>query len=155
MRDKRKVATCQECRKLGEIAAKDLCYTCYRRISRAVSRLKLERAGFHDPQLSRILSTDSGHVFHERDRHTPGVRREHAKLIKAYASIVGACQVLGIDQAGMDTIRNTVWPHLMPVHAFLQGPSATHSKPNEQDDDDTEWVDIDGDFPHHAVNSEQ
>jgi hypothetical protein len=87
---------CINCGEVREIAAHRLCYTCYRQAERARGR-----------QRTSV------------DWHNPGVRREHKKLIRAFAAVIAGLSDLGVSRDDIITIREVIDPYLAPIAKFL------------------------------------
>ena len=93
MTQPRRIARCEECGESREMATKHECFACYRSRKRA-----------EDQPI---------------DRHNPGLRREHQKLLKGYANLITALYQLRIARPHVVQIRDLVAPYLAPVADFL------------------------------------
>lgn len=92
----RRTESCINCGEIREIAAHGLCFACYRRKERADDRR-----------------------YSEVDRHAPGIRREHKKLLRGFAGVMSGLGDLGISSDDVITIRRTIEPYLGPIAKFL------------------------------------
>jgi len=92
----RKIEPCVECGEPREIAAHGLCFTCYRR-------------------KDRELHLGTAVV----DRHSPALRREHKKMIRAFAAVMGGLSDLAVNKPDVLAIRKLLLPYLEPVADFL------------------------------------
>jgi hypothetical protein len=61
------------------------------------------------------------------DRHSPGVRREHKKLLRGFTSVMVGLGELGVSQNDISTIRRIIDPYLTPIAKLL----ATASEPEK------------------------
>ena len=73
MQGTRKVEGRLNCGEVREIAAHSLCFKCYRREDRAKEQ-----------------------KFAGTDRHNPGLRKEHKKMFRGFASAMGGLSDLGV-----------------------------------------------------------
>jgi hypothetical protein len=96
MHDTRKIQSCLNCGEVREIAAHGLCFKCYRREDRAKDR---EFAG--------------------ADRHNPGLRKEHKKIFRGFATVMGGLSDLGLSRGDVLAIRRVMEPYLAPIANFL------------------------------------
>ena len=105
----RKTDGCLNCGETREIAAHGLCYMCYRRQDRS-----------HD----RLASV--------ADRHNPGIRREHKKILRGFTSVMGGLGDLGVSREEVLLIRTILEPYLGPVADYLAPapPPAAEDKGN-------------------------
>ena len=92
----RRTDGCLNCGETREIAAHGLCFACYRRNKRAADN-----------------------QFIRGDRHNPGVRREHKKLLRGFASVICGLADLGATTEDVLAIRRIIEPYLEPVTKFL------------------------------------
>lgn len=86
------------------MAAHGLCYSCYRAEER-----KAEAA--QRPPI---------------DRHSPAIRREHKKLFKAIASVMGGLSDLGVGKQDVMAIKKIVEPYLAPIQEYLDSVNGEH-----------------------------
>jgi hypothetical protein len=100
----RREAECQECHEVRELATREECFRCYR------ARKRAEEAG---PVV---------------DRHNPGLRKEHQKLLNGFHKIMSGAQTLGLTQADTLRLRAFIAPYVAPVQWALSG-EAVNSKP--------------------------
>jgi len=84
------------CGEAREIAAHGLCFRCYRNDARQQQKAEA------------IV-----------DRHTPGIRKEQKKLIKAFASIMSGLADLGVNKHHILEVRAIFRPYLAPVAEYL------------------------------------
>jgi hypothetical protein len=96
MQGTRKVEGCLNCGEVREIAAHGLCFKCYRREDRAKDR-----------------------EFTSTDRHNPGLRKEHKKMFRGFASVMGGLSDLGVSRTDVLAIRRSLEPYLLPISSFL------------------------------------
>jgi hypothetical protein len=96
MQSTRKVEGCLNCGEVREIAAHGLCFKCYRREDRARDR-----------------------EFTGADRHNPGLRKEHKKMFRGFASVMGGLSDLGVSRTDVLAIRRSLEPYLLPMSSFL------------------------------------
>ena len=90
-----KFGTCEKCHvEKKAIAARGLCYKCYRQEER-----ERERA--------------------TPDRHNPGMHKEHKKLFKALASIMGGLADMGCVRDDIFDIKKILQPYLEPIAQYL------------------------------------
>jgi hypothetical protein len=92
----RKTGTCINCREVEKIAAHGLCYSCYRRDERA-----------------------EDNKFAIRDRHNPGISRDHKKIFRALAGVMAGLSDLGVGTADVLAIRQLLEPYVAPIAKFL------------------------------------
>ena len=92
----RRIDGCKDCGETRELATRDLCFKCYRRVERASDR-----------------------QFAGVDRHTPAIRREHKKLFRGFTAVMTGLSDLGISKDDVFTIRQTIEPYLTPIAKFL------------------------------------
>jgi hypothetical protein len=95
----RRTDGCISCGETREIAGRGLCFMCYRRAERAEQRESLEI-----------------------DRHTPGVRKEHAKIFRGFIRVMSGLSDLGVSRALVLEIRRLIEPYLSPISVFLAAP---------------------------------
>lgn len=91
----RKIEECMACGEPREIAARRLCFRCYRREGRAT-----ESAGQSDP-------------------HNPGIRREQKKAIRAFAQVMGALADLAVSQEDVQEILDILRPYLRLIANYI------------------------------------
>ncbi len=96
----RKMAECLNCREIKKMAAHGLCYQCYRRDERAEEN-----------------------KFAIRDRHNPGIRREHQKMLRAFAAVMIGLGHLGVQRSDVLAIRRMLEPYVEPIAKFLASPA--------------------------------
>jgi hypothetical protein len=96
MQGTRKVEGCLNCGEVREIAAHGLCFKCYRREDRAKDR-----------DLSGT------------DRHNPGLRKEHKKMFRGFASVMAGLSDLCVSRSDVLAIRRSLEPYLLPISSFL------------------------------------
>lgn len=94
----RKLRECTNCGEPREMAAHGLCFRCYRREARAEEK---------DPELI--------------DVHTPGIRKGHKKLIKAFNAVLTGLADLGVDRNRILRIVEIVRPYVAPVSFYFTG----------------------------------
>jgi hypothetical protein len=87
---------CLNCGRVIEIAAHGLCFACYRRAERA-----------------------DDNRFKYVDRHNPGLNKEHKKIFRGFASVMGGLSDLGVSRSNVLTIRRVIEPYLVPIANFL------------------------------------
>jgi hypothetical protein len=92
----RKIDGCVKCGETREIAARGLCFRCYRSAERAADR-----------------------QFTYVDRHNPGVRREHIKLLRGFTNVMIGLSELGVPQSEVMAIRRLIDPYLCLIAEFL------------------------------------
>jgi len=85
------------CGENRELAAHGLCFTCYRRTERTI---RCEAEGIVD-------------------RHTPGIRREQKRLIKAYTTIMSALADIGVSSEDVSKVQELLGPYLSIVDRFV------------------------------------
>lgn len=100
MRGTRKTDSCMNCGEVREIAAHGLCFACYRRQERADDRR-----------------------FAAVDRHNPGLRKEHKKMLRGFMNVMGGLSDLAVQKNDVLTIRRMLDPYIAPIAEFL-GPAA-------------------------------
>jgi hypothetical protein len=100
MEAKRKTAACLNCGESREIAARGLCFRCYRQGERADDN-KFAAAG----------------------RHMPAVRREHKKLFRGFTSVMVGLADLGVQEQDVLAIRRMLEPYVAPIARFLAPPN--------------------------------
>ena len=105
----RRTDGCLNCGEEREIAAHGLCFTCYR---------QAERAG--DRQRTRM------------DRHNAGVRRDHKKLIRAFAAVIAGLGDLGASRDDVLMVRRMLEPYIAPIAYFLE-PAPKEQKPTRSE----------------------
>jgi hypothetical protein len=93
----RRIDRCLNCGEVRELAAHGLCFACYRRDARAQVR----------PELNV-------------DRHSPGIRKEQKKLIKAFATLMGGLADLGVSKDDVLRVQAITAPYLITVLQYLQ-----------------------------------
>jgi hypothetical protein len=93
----RRLDRCARCGEPREIAARGLCFRCYRRESRATER---------------ALTID---------RHTPGIRREQKRIIRAYAQVMSGLADLGVSQEAVREVLTTLSPYLRLAADLIPG----------------------------------
>jgi hypothetical protein len=103
----RRTEGCVRCGECREIAARGLCFTCYRRDARA-------REGI--PEFV--------------DRHNPGIRREQKKLIRGFAAIMGGLSDLGVSRPDVLAVCNRLMPYLVTVADYLGFPTVNGARVN-------------------------
>src|ERR1700746_665480 len=96
MHGTRKIQSCLNCGEVREIAAHGLCFKCYRREDRAKER-----------------------KFAGTDRHNPGLRKEHKKIFRGFASVMGGLGDWGVSRTAVLAIRPSLEPYLLPISSFL------------------------------------
>jgi hypothetical protein len=96
MQGTRKVEGCLNCGEVREIAARGLCFRCYR---------KKERED--DKQFAAV------------DRHNPGIRREHKKLFRGFTNVMAGLSDLGVQKSDVLTIRRMLDPYVAPIAEVL------------------------------------
>ena len=96
MQGTRKIEGCLNCGEVREIAAHGLCFKCYRREDRAKEQ-----------------------KFAGTDRHNPGVRKEHKKMLRGFASVMAGLSDLGVSLTDVLAIRRALEPYLLPISSFL------------------------------------
>jgi hypothetical protein len=79
------------------MANKSLCFTCYRRIDR-------ERKREESPV----------------DVNSPAVRREQAKQLKAYTTLLKTLGDLHVNEADLFAILRVLDPYLLPIAKFIK-----------------------------------
>jgi hypothetical protein len=110
-----KFDNCLTCNEMKAIAARGLCYKCYRAEER-----------------SRERATP--------DRHNPGMRREHKKILKAFSSIMVGLADMGCVRDDIFDIRKILQPYLEPIEQYLNlnapepPPEETAPDPEPPDD---------------------
>jgi hypothetical protein len=87
------------------IAARGLCYKCYRAEERTRERAT-------------------------PDRHNPGMHREHKKLFKALSSVMGGLADMGCVRDDIFDIKKILQPYLEPIAQYLN-PDAPEPPPEE------------------------
>jgi hypothetical protein len=92
----RKKDGCVNCGEVREIAAHGRCFKCYRRKDREADR-----------------------EFAYVDRHNPGVRREHTRVLRGFTSVLSGLGELGVSQNEVMVIRRMLEPYLALVSKFL------------------------------------
>jgi hypothetical protein len=97
----RRTDGCINCGETREMAAHGLCFKCYRRAGRAEQKESLEI-----------------------DRHTLGVRKEHAKIFRGFIRVMSGLGDLGVSRALVLEIRRLIEPYLSPISVFLAAPEA-------------------------------
>jgi hypothetical protein len=107
-----RIDTCVKCGAEDvQIAARDLCYSCYRAEERARERPL-------------------------PDRHNPALRREHKKLFKAFSQVMGGLTDLGAVQDDVLDVREILQPYLESIQEYLNAiptePKDTPPEPSEQ-----------------------
>ena len=107
MQGTRKVEGCLNCGEVREIAAHGLCFKCYRREDRANER-----------------------KFAATDRHNPGVLKEHKKMLRGFASVMGGLSDLGVSRTDVLAIRRALEPYLLPISSLLALASESEEIPN-------------------------
>lgn len=103
----RKVVACVACGEPREIAARGLCFKCYRREVRAAER---------------ALATD---------RHSPGIRREQKKVIKAYAQVMSGLADLAVSHNDVHAILDILRPYLRLAEDLIPGAGSVNSEHQE------------------------
>jgi hypothetical protein len=104
----RKLEGCLNCGEVREMAAHGLCFACYRREERAGDR---RAAGV--------------------DRHNPGVRREHKKILRGFTGVLAGLSDLGVSRNDVLEIRKILDPYVESVRYFLApAPEQKHSPVN-------------------------
>src|SRR5437870_1023616 len=93
----RRVDACMNCGENRELAAHGLCFNCYRKRERTIRR---EAEGIVD-------------------RHTPGIRREQKRLLKAYTMIMTALGDIGVSSADVTKVQELLGPYLSMVDRFV------------------------------------
>jgi hypothetical protein len=91
----RKIGECLNCGEPRELAAKGLCFTCYRRHERAMSR---------------------GPV----DRHVGAIRKEQQKIYAAYSSVMIGLGKLGVSKEDLELVIEVIRPYLVPIAEQLR-----------------------------------
>jgi len=102
----RSLVVCQQCGEERELAAKGLCFKCYRAEARSA------------------LNLPQGFV----DRHNPAIRKEHKKIIAGFAKVLTGLSDLGVNRTDVHTIRSILDPYLTPVTQFIEGRPAVNSE---------------------------
>jgi hypothetical protein len=92
----RRSESCINCGEVREIAARGLCFKCYRQAERAGDRQRISV-----------------------DRHNPGVRPEHKKLVRGFAAVIAGLGDLRVSRDDVMTIRRVLDPYLAPVGNLL------------------------------------
>jgi len=101
-----KFGTCEKCHaEMKAIAARGLCYKCYRAEERSRERAI-------------------------PDRHNPGMHKEHKKLFKALASVMGGLADMGCVRDDIFDIKKILQPYLEPISQYLN-PDAPEPPPDE------------------------
>ncbi len=93
----RRLDRCRRCGEVREIAARGLCFRCYRREARATER---------------ALTID---------RDAPGIRREQKRIIRAYAQVMSGLADLGVSQEAVREVLTTLSPYLRPAADLIPG----------------------------------
>jgi hypothetical protein len=96
----RKMDGCKNCGDIREVAAHGLCFQCYRRQKRAEDSVS-------DRQFAVV------------DRHSPGFRREHAKLLRALTAVMAGLSGLGVQRNDVLAIRRMLDPYVAPIAELL------------------------------------
>jgi hypothetical protein len=86
----RALVRCLNCDEIRDHAAHGLCFACYRSEQRAAERIP-------------------------KDRHTPGVNKQQAKLFKGLAAIMGGLHILSVSKSDSLWIRRILEPYLSPI----------------------------------------
>jgi hypothetical protein len=107
MRGTRKTDSCLNCGEIREMAAHGLCFKCYRREDRADDRR-----------------------FAAVDRHNPGLRKEHKKMLRGFMTVMGGLSDLGVQKSDVLTIRRMLDPYVAPIAEFL-GPAPERDEVEE------------------------
>src|SRR5687768_17566590 len=94
--DQRRVALCESCGETRGLATTTECFRCYRARKRAES----------SPAV---------------DRHNPGLRREHQKLLTGYHKVMSGLIDLKADRERVLRIRQEIAPLVEPVEWALSG----------------------------------
>jgi hypothetical protein len=119
-----KFGTCEKCHEDKKaIAARGLCYKCYRQEER-----ERERA--------------------TPDHHNPGMRKEHKKLFKALSSVMGGLADMGCVRDDIFDIKKILQPYLEPIAQYLNPnapepeppPDAVPPEPPEEEHEPSEQV---------------
>lgn len=87
---------CLNCGEVREMAARGLCFKCYRSQDRA-----------NDRQFSMV------------DRHNPGLRKEHKKLFRGFTNVMAGLSDLGVQKSDVLTIRRLLDAYVAPIAEFL------------------------------------
>jgi hypothetical protein len=101
----RRTDGCLNCGEVREMASHGLCFKCYRREKRA-----------GDSESPTV------------DRHNPGVRREHTKILRGFNRVMAGLGDLGVSKALVLEIRRLIEPYLSPVAEFLAPPEQDKSR---------------------------
>src|SRR5450759_1400477 len=99
----RRTDACRNCGEIRELAAHGLCFACYRADER-----KAEAA-------ARPI-----------DRHSPAIRKEHKKMFKAVAALMGGLSDLGVGREHVMAIKKIVEPYLAPIQEYLNTVNGEH-----------------------------
>jgi len=96
MKSQRRSDECERCGEIRELAARGLCYRCYRNEAREKER-------------------------RERpvDRHNPGIRREHKVLFRAHANVMAGLTDLKVSRDDIMEIKGIIEPYLEPIQQYL------------------------------------
>ncbi len=90
-----RIDVCLKCEKEAQIAARGLCYGCYREEERA-------------------------NVAAPRDRHSGALRRDHDKLFTAHTEMMRAMRRGGVNREDVRKILGIMQPYWQPIAAFLR-----------------------------------
>jgi len=99
-----RIGICVKCEKEAEIAARGLCYGCYRSEERAIVG---------------------------RDRHSGALRRDHDKLFTAHTEMMRAMRRSGVNREDVRKILGIMQPYWQPIWAYLRD-SVPSDEVNEQ-----------------------
>lgn len=116
----RKKEACTNCGEQREIAARGLCFRCYRRDERA-----------DDKKFTAV------------DRHSPAIRREHKKLFRGFTAVMTGLSDLGVQRREVLAIREMLQPYIMPIAEFLNSaptPEETPETVNSEHDGKTAFA---------------
>jgi hypothetical protein len=91
----RKFENCLNCGEEKYIAARGLCYKCYRAEERVRERAK-------------------------PDLHNPGMRREDKTIFKALSAIMGGLSDLRVVRDDIHDIRKILQPYIEPIMQYLE-----------------------------------
>jgi hypothetical protein len=130
----RKFERCINCGDEREIAAKGLCYTCYRQQAREKDRWPV-------------------------DRHSGAINKERQKLFQAHAALMVALGKMGVGKADIEDVIRIVRPYLTPISEQLrfagmatgQPFPSTPAPPDLEDEPEEEEKSVPVNSEHDAV----
>lgn len=114
----RRESECLNCGEVREMAARGLCFKCYRRNDRA-----------NDRQFAGV------------DRHNPGIRREHKKMFRGFTGVMAGLSDLGVSKSDVLTIRRMLDPYVAPIAEFL-GPTSEREEVEGAVNSEPEYGDL-------------